>query len=254
MGKKTRERDAGTIRIHRMAGREIEIEPAPVRRGWMDASPDRSAYRCQPLNIANSHGWQVLCPSEFRVRLTGSAGALELEFEYEDPRNPPAVSHFGLGVVTFFIPALITTPAGVSLYVTGPANAPRHGITPLSGVVETDWLPFTFTMNWRMTTTNHWVTFRKGDPFTMFFPVRLADIERYEVEISDLDDSPELKANFEAYSRDRAAFLKDFEARAPEDQLGRWQRTYIKGGLDGISKGVTYSALNLSRPKQPSDD
>lgn len=244
----------GTIRINRLKGHEIEIVPAPVRRPWMDASPERSAYRCLPLNIANSHGWQILNPSAFAVRLVGEEGQEELEFQYERPEAPPAVSHFGLGMVTFHVPALITTSPGVSLFVSGPTNHPKFGISPLSGVVETDWLPFTFTMNWRMTAKNHWVTFEKDEPFAMFFPVRLAETEAFEVEIGELDDDPELKAKFTAYSQDRAAFNADFDARAPGDKKGLWQKTYIRGGLDGISSGVTYSALNLSRPKSDSPD
>jgi len=33
----------------------------------------------------------------------------------------------------------------------GPPNWPKDGVYPLSGLVETDWLPFPFTMNWQMT-------------------------------------------------------------------------------------------------------
>jgi hypothetical protein len=30
-------------------------------------------------------------------------------------------------------------------------NSPKDGIAPLTGVIETDWLPYPFTMNWQMT-------------------------------------------------------------------------------------------------------
>lgn len=87
--------------------------------------------------------------------------------------TPPAISHFGVGVLTFHVNAVITTPPGVAIYATGPANNPKHGISPLSGIIETDWLPFTFTMNWRMTVKNEWVYFEKDEPFCLFYPIRL---------------------------------------------------------------------------------
>ncbi len=51
-------------------GQTISIRPAPQTRAWMDATPDQYAYRCLPLNIANSHGWELLCPAglEWRQR------------------------------------------------------------------------------------------------------------------------------------------------------------------------------------------
>ena len=46
-------------------GHQMDIRPAPVEREWMDATGERFAYRCLPLNIANAHGWEILCPSSF---------------------------------------------------------------------------------------------------------------------------------------------------------------------------------------------
>ncbi|MBT5435350.1 MAG: hypothetical protein HOK83_17005, partial [Rhodospirillaceae bacterium] len=62
------------LRIHVLPDFEIDIVPAPVTRAWMDATPDRHAYRCLPLNIANAYGWQILNPSSFRVRWDGGSG------------------------------------------------------------------------------------------------------------------------------------------------------------------------------------
>ena len=46
-------------------GHELRIRPAPVEREWMDDSDQRFAYRCLPLNIANAHGWEILCTPGF---------------------------------------------------------------------------------------------------------------------------------------------------------------------------------------------
>ena len=56
------------------------------------------------------------------------------------------------GVVTFHPGYLFRTPDGWSMH--GHAAPPNHvkdGIQPLVGLVETDWLPFPFTMNWIFT-------------------------------------------------------------------------------------------------------
>ena len=38
------------------------IVPGRSERAWMDATGQHFAYRCLPLTIANSMGWEILCP------------------------------------------------------------------------------------------------------------------------------------------------------------------------------------------------
>ena len=35
--------------------------------------------------------------------------------------------------------------------VQGPINRPKDGIAALPGIIETDWSPYSFTMNWMFT-------------------------------------------------------------------------------------------------------
>ena len=44
---------------------DMQLTTAPVDRDWMDASPNRFAYRCLPLAIANQAGWFIHCPANF---------------------------------------------------------------------------------------------------------------------------------------------------------------------------------------------
>ena len=48
-------------------GWQPRIRPADVKREWMDATAERFAYRCLPLNIANAHGWEVPSPCSFEA-------------------------------------------------------------------------------------------------------------------------------------------------------------------------------------------
>src|SRR5947209_8282190 len=43
-------------------GAQWALEPAPMRRAWMDAQP--YAYQCPPLAVANQWSWQILCPAD----------------------------------------------------------------------------------------------------------------------------------------------------------------------------------------------
>ncbi len=149
------------------------IRPAARQRGWMDASPEAFAYRCLPLTIANTHGWEILCHADFSARWNGGSRAEDIEIRLEDGHDliSAPVSLFGQGVITFHIAGLFQTSRGWNLWVGGPPNDPRDGIAPLTGIIETDWSPYSFTMNWRFTRPDHWVRFAAGDAICCFFPV-----------------------------------------------------------------------------------
>lgn len=210
-------------------GQSLEIRPAPFERDWMDATDQRYAYRCLPLNIANTHGWEVLCPESFTAVWRGDA-ALDAIWITPDPGTIcPAISHFGYGVLTFHVPAIIRTEPGYDLMVQGPINRPKDGVSPLSGVVETDWAPFTFTMNWAFTRPGAVVRFEKGEPFCHIFPIRRGELEAIEPELRLLSENPELKAQYETWSASRSQFNADLKQPGSDALVEKWQKHYYRG-------------------------
>ena len=160
------------------SGEPPKIVAAPVERDWMDRTDQGFAYRCLPLNIANAHGWLLLNPVPFVAQWNGGpeVGAVDL-FAHAADSPLLASSHFGHGVLTFNVNALFRTEPGYDLMVTGPLNQPKDGIQPLTGVVETDWSPFTFTMNWKFTRKHSPIAFERDEPFCMILPLKRGLVE-----------------------------------------------------------------------------
>ena len=151
--------DAPVLKVRR-TGRPFRLRRAPAERAWMDGSDERYAYRCLPLSIASQLGWEVLCPADLAVMWNGGKTKHDIVVGYRRPDAPqPCISHFGEGVVTFNLGALFTTNPGWQLQIRGPVNRPKRGVTALEGVVETEWLPFTSTMNWQVTEPGRWIPF-----------------------------------------------------------------------------------------------
>jgi hypothetical protein len=144
------------------------LRPSPVRRHWM--SGHGNAYQCLPMVVANQWGWQVLCPADVRVIWNGVPGTEGLRVEV-DPRWALAVrSQFGQGIVTFSPPWLFRTPPSWDLYVKGPSNRWKPNCVPLEGVVETWWLNYTFTLNWKLVEPGV-VDFACGESLAQLVPV-----------------------------------------------------------------------------------
>ena len=207
------------------------IRPAPATRPWMDDTPEAFAYRCLPLNIANAHGWEVLSPCGFSAVWSGESdpGAVSiLPDPGEDVCRAP-VSLFGQGVVTFHIEGLIRTPPGWNVWVGGSPNRPKDGIQALSGIVETDWSPFTFTMNWRFTRPDHWVRFERFEPIAFFFPVERGAIDAFSPRFEPIESDPNALEGFNAWSRARDAFHTEMKGVAATAGAEKWQKHYYRG-------------------------
>ena len=56
-------------------------------------------------------------------------------------------SHFGGGIVTFNPKVIFRTEKGVNMWVGGLPNEFKDGAQPLTAIVETDWMPYTFAMS-----------------------------------------------------------------------------------------------------------
>jgi hypothetical protein len=244
-------------------GWEPRIRAASPQRGWMDEAAEAFPYRCLPLAIANSHGWELLSPCGFEVEWNGGL-AVEDVIVRPDPGARPQdepVALFGQGTFTLHIQGLLRTPPGWNLHVSGPPNSFKDGASALSGIIETDWSPYTFTMNWRLTRPGHVVRFEENEPIAHIFPVERSSIEAVTPSFVPIDEDPELKASFLAWSRSRDAFHEQMRLNPPERPADKWQKLYYRGLTpDGRCpvgdhqaklKPREFANAELVRPKEP---
>lgn len=198
----------------------FEIQPLPMKRGWMNNVIGTNAYQCVPMNIANQSGWVVLNPVEFCAIWDGGPTNKSLQVHYhEESKINYAMSHLHNGTLTIMPDFIIKTPEGISTLIRGVPNHPIQHITPLEAVVETDWLPFTFTYNFKFNFPGE-VIFKKGDPLFVFTPVKRTEIEQYTVTTKPIDKESEFGKEYFKYENSRREML---------DNSGPFQKFYAKG-------------------------
>ena len=227
-----------------------QLVPGRAERAWMDMTSERYAYRCIPLSIANASGWEIQIPFAFEAAWSGFDTLEAIQFRSNDPRVSHMVtSHFGHGVITFHTGWLFRTSPGWAVWTRGAPNWVKDGIVALDGLVETDWLPFPFTMNWRFTRPGI-VRFEAGEPFCFITLAPHGQLDAVEPKLASLADDPKLKTAFDAWSASRADFGKRLGAREEGAVAEKWQRTYVQG-RGGIEDGVPAYHLSKRRLKSP---
>ncbi len=228
--------------------------PARPNRDWMDHFADRQPYRCLPLSMANSTGWEINCPFALDIEWTGGPNIEDIRLSSPDKQayiEGLAVSHFRAGIVTFHTGYLFRTPPGWAVLCGGPPNWPKDGIYPLSGLVETDWLPYPFTMNWQMTRPGK-VSFEKDEPFCFISLVEGPRLEATQPKVKALKANGPLHADYQSWTKSRAEFNAKLNLGDADAVEQGWQRHYMRG--EKVSGGAVTAQHNTKRRmKTPKD-
>lgn len=230
--------------IHDYAPRMVA---ASADRVWMDKTDRRYAYRCLPLSIANAMGWDLLSPTRVTAEWNGGVELPDITVTVDDPawEGKFASSHFGHGILTFHTGYLFRTEPGIGIWARGTPNMPKDGIAPLDGIIETDWLTFTFTMNWHFTRPGR-IVFEKDEPFCFLSPMAYRALEEVRPEIVPLAADPELQAQYEAWRHARLDFNARLASNEPEAARQGWQKFYVRGD---VPSGVPPSEHHMSKVK-----
>jgi hypothetical protein len=229
-----------------------KLVPGRPERRWMDAFAGRAPYRCLPLTMANTTGWEILCPFGFTAEWNGgsSTAAIRIMPDADSGVKDPSgvMSHFAYGTLTLHTGYLFRTEPGWAVLASGPPNHIKHGIQPLTGLVETDWLPFPFTMNWLFTAPGR-VRFEKDEPFCFINVVEHNKLERFEPVLRTLDSDPDLKTQYDVWSSSRAEFNQQLKDGDPEALKRSWQKFYFRG--ETAEGGKVEAHVNKRRLKTP---
>lgn len=217
------------IKAHPTTATRSEIVGASFEREWMEQTPNRFAYRCLPMPIANSSGWELLCPESFEAEWEGdnSVDGVKISAStHIDIVKQFASSHFGCGILTFHTGYVFRTSAGWATWVRGRPNSHKENINALEGVVETDWLPFMFTMNWKFNKPGK-VRFEKGESYCFFTLFPHAWVDDIQPTIENADQ--EFSDKFMRWSNSRNKFIDKLNNHDDKAIKQGWQKHYVQG-------------------------
>jgi hypothetical protein len=184
------------------------------KRDWFSSN----FYKCLPLSIGNMQGFVFSLPYSVDILWDGTEGkdAIKIDynedfFSYENINFIHLTSEFGHGILTIHFPLTLKTPPGVNLMTIAPPNFPVPGMSPMTGVIESDNLRFTFTLNLKIDIPNILIKILPNSPLIGIIP-----IPRY------FCDSFELKNAYDLFDKDvvdNEKLITDQNAKSRGNQI-----------------------------------
>ena len=163
------------------------------KRDWFNSH----FYKCLPLSIGNMQGFVFSLPYTIGIFWNGGTSNSDVFIEYYEDFNEykdlnfiHPTSEFGNGILTIHFPVTLKTPPGINLMTIAPPNFPLPGLSPMTGVIESDNLRFSFTLNIKIDFSNVKIIIKPNTPLIGIIP-----IPRY------FCDSFELKNAYEIFDK-----------------------------------------------------
>jgi hypothetical protein len=209
--------------------------------------------------IANQSGWEVRNPCAFTATWMGRKDRLGVTIapDKRDAGQLLPCSEFGYGILTWHLPLLFRTPPGYNLLVRGPANYPKDAVSPLEGIVETDWASATFSMSWKFTRKLMPVRFDVDEPICMIVPQRRAELDEFAPELRHIESDQVLRRKYDLFlhSRDELGRVQA-ETNTDAGERVPWQGDYTRGShADGEAGAPDHQTRCHLRPfAQPSHE
>jgi hypothetical protein len=135
-------------------------------------------YKCLPLSIGNMQGFIFSLPYTFSIFWNGGNKINDISIKFHKDFDPYVnksfiypTTEFGHGILTIHFPLTLKTPPGINLMTISPPNFPLPGLSPMTGVIESDNIRFSFTLNIKIDLPNTEITIMPNTPLTAIIPI-----------------------------------------------------------------------------------
>lgn len=213
-----------------------------------------SHYLCLPLTAANTLGWTLYNPFPFTVTWIG--GSEKEGVVVECDRNDWARSWFGHATFSVDVGFLVETSPGIDLLVRPVPNHWKLPVMPFDGIVETDWLQGSFTINFRLMMPMMKARYAVGEPLVQFVPYPRQFIEDFDTEIiTDGEKYKQRLSNYREWAEKRHELLKQGLRVAHSEMDLDYMRGHHSDGAPGATDHKKVFHLSSFKPanQEPSD-
>jgi hypothetical protein len=180
------------LSVERYIDSQIIITPMSIKRDWMDATPEKHAYRCFPVTQANMIGWHLSCNEDISFIWNGindttsdNVTIIKGEGNVYTGRGQSSIS-FNTGLV-------FRSDENISLFTINPVNYFNEDFETISSLISTSWLDTAFPLAIKARTANKEIIIKAGTPLATIIPISLTALDNTSIEMYDYSDPDRLR-------------------------------------------------------------
>ena len=202
------------------------------KRDLFDESVDGAMYNCEPMSVANIHGWDFVLPQDVVVQWDGviddNLGHMNiLEGQFYNGEKIVS-SDSGMGIVTFFFNCFVETDKDHYLLLNAPSNYNIAGAYPLNALWRSDYYNYhQLFFCWKVEKFNEPVLFKKGTPVMSMINYPKNLLESTSIIVTNIDQEPKVKSDYVDYTNKRAKFSQE----NPQTEYPRKLAQYYRKGI-----------------------
>ena len=191
------------ISVEKYINSQISISPMPIKRSWMDLTPEKHAYRCFPVTQANMIGWYISCNQDIKFIWNGINDTSSENVEILEGKD---ITYSGRGqsTVSFNTGLIFRSDSNISLFTINPVNYFNYDFETMSSLISTSWLDTGFPLAIKAKVANKEILIKAGTPLATIVPVSLTAMDNTSIQMFDYSD-PDRKREMAHQSYGEAA-------------------------------------------------
>lgn len=205
----------------------VNIKQTRLRRDWMDETWQQHAYRCFPLQLGNTIGYELSLPVDLSFRWNGMFNESADNVEILSGKKYVYTSR---GHATISIKTGITfkNPENITMLQIPAPNFFNPDYEAFTTLVSTSWYYQELPSAIKVLSYNKDITIKANEPYATLIPISLGELQNIELELKDF----EYKKRDSDYNFKRN---KAFEEIRKENKWTDWYRNAID--FEGNSLG-----------------
>ena len=142
-----------SIHVHKEIDKSANIEQLQVKRLWMDETPNKHAYQCMPLSLANSLGWGISFPEDISFIWDGICDTTADHVKVISG-NKYCFTSRGNATISFNTYLTVVTEESVTTLVMPVPNEFNENAQCFTNLISTSFFKSSIPIAWRITKPN----------------------------------------------------------------------------------------------------
>jgi hypothetical protein len=172
------------LKAYKTNPKSFIIEPLSIKREWMENTPDKHAYHCFPVTMANSIGWTLSSPVDISFTWNGIVDTTPDTVNILSGKEY-AYTGRGQGTVSFMTGLIFRSEKNISLFSINCPNYFYEDFEVMSSLISTSFYPNELPLAIKAKIPNKEIIIKAGTPIATIVPISLSSLKDEYIEIQD---------------------------------------------------------------------